>query len=965
MKTSIVYNIQYLEALDAYLPSAFIAELKGGQLGYMQKVATPETVQSYSIHFEGTDHVKLFGIIKQLSIDGIESYFNKKKKKRFSLSKFFTDDAGKKIFRKRLDRLMDEFISIIVRNDYPICYDIQRKIFLEDIKLAVCAARKHPQIYFEKTQTGLKYALSIKENEGVWQPSNHDIHIITNEPGWIIKDYELFRLEEINGLKLKPFLNKPYIFIPERIQKDYFQKFIRDIIGKVDAEVSGFELNKIEPQPYCKLYFVEDLMSSKMQLLPKFFYKDVEFTYSDASQKRVNISFDDSIRVDVTYRNPAREQEMLGYLKSHGFGLKNGRLTDDLEDQFSIVSSVALQKEDLELKGISIVNPMIQGQRISMAKHQLSFSFTKGMDWFDLHGIVKIGDEELIFAELLNHIATGNRFFQLKNGETFILPESWMKKYGKIAAFAKSDGKNAKLSKSHFTLLDIENEVQSNQSSGVYDVEQVEEQMPIPKNLKADLRPYQLEGVQWLYNHYENGFGALLADDMGLGKTVQTITILLYAKDQIKDKNNTSDAVKQLTLFDSAYEADLNPLKALIIVPNSLIYNWESELKKFAPSLMITKYTGPNRKNIKVQHFDVILTTYHTASRDYNALSNHSYSYIILDESHYIKNRNSQLFKNIYNLDAQHKISLSGTPIENSLSDLYAQMEFINPEILGTYEFYKKHFQIPIEKYNDEEVLAELNALLDPFIMRRTRKEVLNDLPEVSEHVIYSTMSKGQKKLFEDEKSAARNFLLGIDDTQGKNKIHVFNLLLRLRKISNHPCLFDEESDIDSGKFKDVTKYLNSIVKARNKVLVFSSFLGHIELYKRYCDEQGIGHAVLTGAMSSSQRDKSVQGFKTNEDTSILFISLKAGGVGLNLTEANYVVILDPWWNPFAEKQAIARAHRMGQESKVVVTRFVSKDSIEEKILLLQKKKLSLASGIIDLGDQPIMTGDNIDFLLS
>jgi non-specific serine/threonine protein kinase len=358
---------------------------------------------------------------------------------------------------------------------------------------------------------------------------------------------------------------------------------------------------------------------------------------------------------------------------------------------------------------------------------------------------------------------------------------------------------------------------------------------------------------------------------------------------------------------------------------------------------------GNDRKLIakKLARYDLVFTSYAIASRDIAILEKYQFRFLILDESQYIKNKNSKIFKAINQIKADNRISLSGTPIENSLDDLWSQMEFINPDILGSHAFFVQNYKIPIEKNHDETVLAELKTLISPFILRRTKEQVLDDLPELTEQIYYCDMEKEQEKLYEEEKSKARNALLRTDGTKA-DKINIINTLMRLRQLSNHPKMIDAKSDLDSGKFNAVTDYLTTLIQSKQKTIVFSSFVSNLGFYKDWCITNKIKFCELTGATDQKDREIAVNRFQEQDDILVFFISLKAGGVGLNITKASYVLFLDPWWNPFAEKQGIGRAHRIGQLNKVNVIRFISKNTVEEKIIRLQETKKMLSDSLLD-----------------
>ena len=453
-----------------------------------------------------------------------------------------------------------------------------------------------------------------------------------------------------------------------------------------------------------------------------------------------------------------------------------------------------------------------------------------------------------------------------------------------------------------------------------------------------------MEGVEWLLQHYHNGVGACLADDMGLGKTLQTIALLVAIHDTLPLKENDfSD------LF-SATEPLKEALKVLVILPSSLLFNWYDETKRFAPHFKCTQYIGSSsERKTKVRrltNYDVVFTSYPIVERDGKELEKLEFRYIILDESQRIKNKNSKTFKAINALKAEHRIALSGTPIENALSDLWAQMQFINPNQLGTYPFFYKHYEVEISKKKNPQALEELKTLVGKHILRRTKEQVLSDLPDIEEQLAYCPMSEAQAQWYEREKSKVRNQLL--EASEPISEFNALQMLTKLRQISNHPILADAESTIPSGKYQEVISYMETLHTAQHKALIFSSFVKHLELFEAWCKTHKIKYSKLTGATATHERKSQVEAFQNQEDVSFFFISLKAGEVGLNLTKASYVLLLDPWWNPFSERQAIARAHRIGQENKVNVIRFVSKDSIEEKIIKLQENKTELFENVID-----------------
>jgi SNF2 family DNA or RNA helicase len=475
----------------------------------------------------------------------------------------------------------------------------------------------------------------------------------------------------------------------------------------------------------------------------------------------------------------------------------------------------------------------------------------------------------------------------------------------------------------------------------------IPEQIPVllsPSGLNCEMRQYQVEGLSWLHWLQTSKLGGCLADDMGLGKTIQTLALLQYNNENLPSDNRKFSRDK-LTLF----EDPVQKFTSLIVVPASLIYNWENEIKRFAPGMKVCSYKGNQRKKSTsyFKGFDIILSSYHTVRQDIDIISMYHFHYIILDESQVIKNPASMVYKTMIRLKSDYRLVLTGTPVENSLTDLWTQLNFVNPGLLGNLSFFRREFAKPIEKKRDDDKEVKLRKIIKPFILRRTKEMVAKDLPPVIEQTVFCDMTEEQAKLYEEEKSIVRNSILKNIESSGmeKSAIVVLQGLMKLRQISNHPLMANEDYKFGSGKFETVLQNMESVVSEGHKILVFSSFVKHLELYANVFRRNRSNFSMLTG--SSTNREKIVNGFQNDSSNKIFLISLKAGGLGLNLTAADYVFILDPWWNPAAEVQALSRAHRIGQSKSVFVYRYISSDSIEEKIIRLQEKKSKLADTFI------------------
>ena len=444
----------------------------------------------------------------------------------------------------------------------------------------------------------------------------------------------------------------------------------------------------------------------------------------------------------------------------------------------------------------------------------------------------------------------------------------------------------------------------------------------------------------------------------GWGKTIQALSLLLKFRRE-GDSSPVFHHKKsgQLSLF-AVEETEESPIQpaTLIVLPVSLVHNWEKEIGKFAPSLRTFVYGGARRREKNsfdeiIFNYDIILTTYGTVRNDIEELAQYEFFFLILDESQYIKNSESKTYQTITGIRAQHRVVLTGTPIENSLSDLWAQMNFLNRGLLGSKNYFKQEFLIPIERDKIPDASEKLQKLIHPFILRRTKEQVAQDLPSLTQETIVVEMTPEQSEFYETEKSAVRNVLLHNFREEGlqKSTFFVLQALTRLRQIAIHPKLIDPESAFESGKFNDILTMLSILVAENHKILVFSSFVKNLQLLANEFTRKSWSYSMLTG--QTTDRKQVIDDFQENPEKKIFLISLKAGGVGLNLTAADYIFITDPWWNPAAEMQAVSRAHRIGQDKKVFVYRFISENSIEEKILKLQERKSKLADEFVNAND--------------
>lgn len=564
-------------------------------------------------------------------------------------------------------------------------------------------------------------------------------------------------------------------------------------------------------------------------------------------------------------------------------------------------------------------------------KPRLSSSIKSGINWFDVELDVNFGGQKIMLSELKKMLQKNEKFIRLGDGSLGLLPQEWIEKLHRYFRYGEIKKDTLKISKLKFNLIeDLFEELQH--TKGLIEINAKKQKLlnyaqqkdiPLPKKLNADLRPYQEAAYQWFYFLQETNLGGCLADDMGLGKTLQVITLLLKEK-------------------------ELKKKASLVVLPKSLLFNWAAEIEKFAPQLRYIIHHGTQRiqEDKKFEEYDVVLTTYGTLASDIELFNRFKFNYAVLDESQAIKNPQSIRFKSVCLIQSEHRLALTGTPIENNTFDLYAQMHFLNPGLLGNLTTFKKHYSDPIDINGSKEIAVELQKLIHPFLLRRTKKQVAKELPEKTESVIYCEMEPDQYDFYTKASMAYKASIEEMIDQDGlgKSKMLVIEALTKLRQICNAPVLVDAASKSSSVKIAVLRQHILEKT-GKHKVLVFSQFVGMLKLIQADLKQHGVKTIYLDG--STNNRGDLVEEFQTNNEISVFLISLKAGGTGLNLTAADYVYLVDPWWNPAVENQAIDRCYRIGQDKHVFAYRMICKNTIEEKIQQLQAKKIDLAEDLI------------------
>jgi superfamily II DNA or RNA helicase len=571
-----------------------------------------------------------------------------------------------------------------------------------------------------------------------------------------------------------------------------------------------------------------------------------------------------------------------------------------------------------------------------------------GIDWFELEGTADFEGKTAKLPNVLKAIKRGETMVQLDDGSMGLLPEEWLTRYRLTAAFATADQASIRFSRGQAGLLDALLATQPNVrfDAGFTHIRQqllrFEGIAPAdPQSTFAgELREYQRDGLGWLQFLRQFGFGGCLADDMGLGKTVQVLALL--------------DVLRRTARKPS-----------LVVAPKSLIFNWKEEAARFTPKLRILDHTGAARIKASehFENFDAILTTYGTMRRDILMLKDVSFDTIVLDEAQAIKNANTDAAKTARLLQGEHKLALTGTPVQNHLGELWSLFEFLNPGLLGTSTAFDSGLGGSNGSSNEV-----LRRALRPFILRRTKDQVAKDLPSKLEQTIYCEMEKEQKKVYDELRNYYRQSLLARIDSEGiqKSKMHVLEALLRLRQAACHPALIDaSKATPSSAKLDALIPQLEEVIDEGHKALVFSQFTSFLKIVREILDREGIRYEYLDG--QTRDRASKVKQFQEDSKCPLFLISLKAGGLGLNLTAADYVFLLDPWWNPAVEAQAIDRTHRIGQTRRVFAYRLITKNTVEERVLELQQTKRELADAIIGAENSVLrgLTREHLELLLS
>lgn len=826
--------------------------------------------------------------------------------------------------------------------------------------------------HFMRNENNTHYFPTIKYEGQKVEFAAKGAAVICNYPAWLLCEGSLYFFNnDVDGNKLKPFLRKKFVEVPRKMEEDYYRKFVAQIIAGFDVHAKGFIIKSEQHHPFALINF--SIYASTVGVQNKLFATaggehvdtfsakeeggivfDLQFAYGSYSfsSNTLTPSYVKMIHEGDEYtfikikRDNLWEKKQLDLLKSLGLQVRNGKAMLPLYEGMQWMDQ---HRESLVNEGFLLQQNPKDSRRYYLGERSMQVNIMENNDWFDLQVKVSFGPYEVPFLKLRDHILQGKREYALPDGSIAIIPEAWFTRYLELLTFSQIQDGHMVLQKHHYGVVrsleegELAKVVMQRRLEALRDFTQIHDR-PLSPLFKGELRPYQKAGYNWMQFLREFKLGGCLADDMGLGKTIQTLALLADVAAEQKGK------------------------ASLLVMPTSLVYNWESEAARFTPGLRVMVYTGANRNKStrNFDHYHLVITSYGILRMDIDLLKSYSFHYVILDESQAIKNPGSGIAQAVKQLHADHRLILTGTPLENSVLDIWSQMNFINPGLLGGNSFFKKHFQQPIEKRNDAETLNRLHQLIKPFILRRHKSQVASELPEKVENITYCTMTAEQEEAYEKSKAYYRNQIMDRIATRGLKNSQIFLLqgLSVLRQMANHPAMVDQNYDGASGKMEDTLYKIESIIQNEHKILVFSQYVKHLRLIRQHLEHKQIPYLYLDG--QTRDRMDLVNDFQQRKGACVFLMSLKAGGVGLNLTAAEYVFIMDPWWNPAAEAQAIDRAHRIGQDKTVMSYKMISKGTIEEKILNLQQSKLRLARELITTEDSFVkaLTIEDIEQLL-
>ncbi len=899
--------------------------------------------------------------------------------------------------------------------DYNYYSSKKNNLFTNEFKLIPHKIPRNKQGIYKINDAGslvFERLLNRYENGQVPYLDSNDIETVSN---YIIKGYSnayinIMKLPDLldshlnkesklyyNNKLLSMVVDNCVLKLQVRDEKNEcaLELIIQDQFGKIIYSVNNTDLGKIKIS-YCNRHltyiFIEEKNSASCYIITQSIdLESIDFVNVSAKNHKHKDLFQ-YINTNSLTSSTNFQTECLAYQKhQHQFGIYLSQNNDKLivlhqlitkedyqintiidKDGSFYLSTVSKQEEyiaekalsdlynalgikyfrEIEYTGAEIKNyilnclPQLKENNIKIfgldklksfnyKRANIKVNINTSTNWFDVELGIEYEGKTLDSQTTLKLLKRNLNYVELGK-DILYFEDEILTKFKNLIALSRESKENLKLSRFHSQFLEVfDNKLLIDEESKNRLITMSKNNKNITKiknipnpNLSVELRDYQKIGYNWLYSLYKNQLGGVLADEMGLGKTLQCIALL-----SIIDKKKAN----------------------LVVVPTSLLYNWKAEIEKFCPELDVYVHYGTGRSSV-VSKSGVILTTYGILQNDFDEFNKLNFEVIILDEGHNIKNSTSNNFKSVSLLNGKCRLCLTGTPIENSLLDLWSLMDFAIPSLLGDVNLFKKNFV----NEADQESNSLLKNLTSPFILRRVKIDVAKELGDKVENFVYVEMNEQQKILYESTRAL---FLENLNNDENKNQLQVIDGILKLRQIANDPSLITKDFSINSPKIDMVISKLEEVLANNQKVLIFSQFTSILAIIKERLNTQKIDYLYLDG--KTKNRIELVNQFQTEDKNKVFLISLKAGGVGLNLTSAENVFIVDPWWNPQAENQAIDRTHRIGQSNTVFVYKFITKDSIEEKILDLQKTKLTIVENVlnIDKGVKKINIKDIVNLI--
>jgi len=764
--------------------------------------------------------------------------------------------------------------------------------------------------------------------------SPEDLEMVCHQPLWVLHEDQLF---PVDGSRRESEILDVFSDGPVRIPSHKMDAFCGQIFPKleeldaeVDANPDTFPRKEIKPEG--RLYMSEQ----QNQLVIQFTVAYNGINVSNWSGDHVVVPDRENASFWLVPRDRARENQLKNRLERSG--VRDASFLNNTSSTYTPTGDpIQWLVEDLDEltdEGFAVFGQdQLETYTRPKTPTRSRLDVSSGVDWFDLNGTVEYGEDEVSLAELREALNADQRYVELSSGEYGQIPDEWVEAFSDCLNMGRTRGERIQMPEAATPLVDeiTESVDEANVDDGYLETrrkfqsfEEIEAVDP-PENFQGTLRPYQRAGVSWMMFLREFDIGGLLADDMGLGKTIQV-----------------------LALFQTIRETEGSFPFSLVIAPRSVLTNWRREAECFVPELDVYTHHGLDRVTDRTDwpDADLTITTYGTMRQDVGWMSDVAFDYIVLDESQAVRNPDTKTAKAVKTLQGQHRLCLSGTPVQNTTLDLWSQFEFLNPGYLGPRGRFEETFVQGIEADEQERISDRLRSLVDPFLLRRTKDRVEKELPPVSQSLIECPMNDDQRDVYQRIKNVYRQAIQNDLDTMTENEVRFKTLegLTRLRQVCCHPNLVDEDLD-DSAKLRQFRRSAREVIQEGHRILVFSQFVEFLQHIKGVVREMGWSYEYLDG--QTRNRQERVDRFQSDESISLFLISLKAGGEGLNLTGADYVFLMDPWWNPAVERQATDRTHRIGQDERVFVYRFICPDTVEEDILELQEKKRAIANDVI------------------